>query len=200
MRRLVAALLVGLAACRSVPKAEYSGDLSGSPLPAVLPRPVFKLLTTSGDTFDFNARTRGRLTLLFFGYTHCPDVCPATMQNIAAVTGRLTSEDRRRLDVIFVTTDPDRDQPGALRDWLARFDAGFIGLTGPIEAVEAAQRASGVPVAIRAPGDRGYTVSHAAQVLVYSPDDSGHVAYPFGTRQAEWAADLPKLMERWKAR
>ena len=96
MRRLVTALMVGFGACRSVPKAEYSGDLSGSPLPAVLPRPAFKLLTTSGDTFDFSTRTRGRLTLLFFGYTHCPDVCPATMQNIAAVTGRLTSEDRRR--------------------------------------------------------------------------------------------------------
>lgn len=200
MRHLAWGIMLAVGACRSVPKAEYSGDLSGARLPAATVRPAFRLTTTAGDTFDFAGRTRGRLTLLFFGYTHCPDVCPATMQNIAAVTSRLTSEDRRRLDVVFVTTDPDRDQPDSLGAWLARFDAGFVGLTGSIEAVEAAQRAAGIAVAIRAPGSRDYTVSHAAQVLVYSPDDSGHVAYPFGTRQAEWAADLPKLMERWKAR
>ena len=200
MRWLILTMLIGLAACRSVPKAELSGLLSGAPLPRAVARPSFVLTTTSGDTFDFGFRTRGRLTLLFFGYTNCPDVCPATMQNIAAVTNRLTSLERQRLDVVFVTTDPDRDGPNQLGPWLARFDKAFIGLIGPIEAVDAAQRAAGVATAIRAAGGQDYAVAHAAQVLVYSPDDSGHVAYPFGTRQAEWAADLPKLMERWTGR
>lgn len=198
-RLLVVALISGLA-CRSMPKAELSGALSGAPLPAAVPRPGFVLTTTAGDTFDFGARTRGRLTLLFFGYTHCPDVCPATMQSIATVTNRFTSEERQRLDVVFVTTDPNRDTATELGRWLGRFDKAFIGLTGSIDAVEAAQRAAGVATAIRTNDRPGYTVSHAAQVLVYSPDDSGHVAYPFGTRQSEWAADLPKLMERWRGR
>ncbi len=200
MRRLpVVALIVSLA-CRSMPKSELSGALSGAPLPVAVARPGFVLATTTGDAFDFGARTRGRLTLLFFGYTRCPDVCPATMQSIATVTNRFTSEERQRLDVVFVTTDPGRDTPAELGRWLGRFDKAFIGLTGSIEAVEAAQRAAGVARAIRTADRSGYAVSHAAQVLIYSPDDSGHIAYPFGTRQSEWAADLPKLMERWTGR
>ena len=200
MRRLALLSLVAASGCRSVAKSELSGGLSGVALPQAVARPSFVLTTTTGDTFDFRDRTRGRLTLLFFGYTHCPDVCPATMQNIAAVTNRLTALERQQLDVVFVTTDPDRDTAAALGPWLAQFDKAFIGLTGPITAVEAAQRAAGVSVAIRPAGRSDYQVSHAAQVLVYSADDSGHVAYPFGTRQAEWAADLPKLAERWRGR
>jgi len=172
------------------------GGLHGVALPTAVPRPAFTLLTPEGRTYDFQTATRGRLTLLFFGYTSCPDVCPATMANLGAVLARTTSTERGAIDVVFVTTDPARDTPDRLRAWLGRFDRDFIGLTGTAEQVEAAQRAAGVATAVRGPG-ADYSVSHAAQVLVYSPDDSGHVAYPFGTRQSEWADDLPKLLDRW---
>lgn len=193
-------LLLGLlAGCSSRPKAELSGDLTGWALPDAVARPAFTLQAADGP-FDFVARTRGRLTLLFFGYLHCPDVCPATMQNIAAVTTRMTSRERSQVTVVFVTTDPGRDSLPLIRDWLKRFDPEFIGLTGSVAELEAAQRAAGVAPAIRDTANGNYSVSHAAQVLVYSPDDSGHVVYPFGTRQSEWAADLPKLLTRWPAR
>jgi protein SCO1/2 len=198
--RFAPPLLFLLAACAA---GESTGgtDLHGTPLPHSVARPAFTLRSVDGAPFDFRTRTGGRLTLLFFGYANCPDVCPATMGNLAAVMNRLTSLERDRIDVVFVTTDPERDRPDSLRAWLGRIDPTFVGLTGTVAEVEAAQRAAGVAVAIAdSTTGAGYQVSHAAQVLVYSPDDSSHVAYPFGTRQSDWAEDLPKLLERWQGR
>lgn len=198
---LVAAgcLLAAGTGCGRQPTPEAAGKLTGVSLPAATARPTFTLTALDGSRYAFGERTGGRLTLLFFGYTNCPDVCPATMANLGAVMGRLGGTERDKIDVVFVTTDPDRDRPEALARWLAGFDRRFIGLTGTVAALDSAQRAAGVGVAVRDSAAGNYTVSHAAQVLVYSPDDSGHVVYPFGTRQSEWAADLPKLLVRWAA-
>ncbi len=197
MIRLSLTVIAALTACQGKGGPQLAGKLSGFELPEATARPSFSLRTLAGDPFDFQARTAGRLTLLFFGYTNCPDVCPATMANVSAVTGRLTSTERSQLDVVFVTTDPDRDTPERLGPWLQQFDREIIGLTGSAAELEAAQRAAGITVAFRDKGTDNYNVFHAAQVLVYSPDDSSHVVYPAGTRQAEWAADLPKLLARW---
>ena len=196
MRYALLALALLLAGCRD-PIPEVAGDISGHPLPRPVPRPDFVLTDMNGGSYDFGSRTRGRLTLLFFGYTHCPDVCPATMENLGAVIRRMPAVERARLDVVFVTTDPERDTAARLQQWLGRFDAEVVGLTGTIADVEAAQRAARVGVAIRDTASGNYALAHAAQVLVFSPDDSSHVAYPFGTRQASWAADIPKLLQRW---
>lgn len=193
MRRLVvAALLLG---CSRV--AAPAGQLAGVLLPNAVPRPNFDLTTTDGRPFSFARATAGRLTLLFFGYTNCPDVCPATVSILAAAMKKLSSEDRGRIDLVFVTTDPERDRPDSLARWLQQFDREYIGLTGTPVELAAAQRAAGVAPAIRYTINGSYTVSHAAQVIVYSPDDSSHIAYPFGTRQQQWVADLPELLTRW---
>jgi len=186
-----------LASGCGAPRPEAAGDLSGVVLPAAIPRPDFSLTRVDGSPFDFQAQTRGRLTLVFFGYTNCPDVCPATMASLGGAVSRMVPEDRRRIDLVFVTTDPERDTPDHLARWLANFDPDIIGLTGSIEALESAQRAAGVTVAIRDTGGGSYAVAHAARVQVYSPDDSNHVIYPANTRQANWGADLPKLLARW---
>ncbi len=196
MRSALLALALLAAGCRD-PIPEIAADISGHPLPKPVPRPDFVLTDMRGGSYHFGDRTRGRLTLLFFGYTHCPDVCPATMENLGAVIGRMPTSERSRLDVVFVTTDPERDTAERLQQWLGRFESEVVGLTGTIAEVEAAQRAARVGIAIRDTASGNYAVSHAAQVLVFSPDDSSHVAYPFGTRQASWAADIPKLLERW---
>lgn len=197
MTRYALLSLVLLAASCRDPIPEIAADISGHPLPNPVPRPDFVLTDMRGGSYHFGDRTRGRLTLLFFGYTHCPDVCPATMENLGAVMSRMPAVERAKLDVVFVTTDPERDTPERLQQWLGRFEGEVVGLTGTIAEVEAAQRAARVGVAIRDTASGNYAVSHAAQVLVFSPDDSSHVAYPFGTRQASWAADIPKLLERW---
>lgn len=157
-------------------------------------KPEFVLSDTRGAPFDFQARTSGYLTLLFFGYTHCPDVCPVHMANLAAVLNRLPDEVSRRIKVVFVTTDPARDTPERLSSWLAKFDPDFVGLTGSPEALVQAQRAAGVtPARPDSAGGADYSVGHAAQVMAYTPDGLGRVVYPAGTRQVDWAHDLPIL-------
>ena len=93
---------------------------------------------------------------------------------------------------MFVTTDPARDTPEKLQTWLANFDPSFIGLRGTPEQVKAIEKSVGVaPAVAGAPDSSGsYEVGHAAQVIAFTPDDSAHVVYPFGTRQADWAHDL----------
>ncbi len=196
MKRALLLAVVG-PALGCIFRSEKLPELAGALLPNAMPRPPFVLTTTTGERFAFAEATRGRLTLLFFGYTNCPDVCPATMANLGAVLGRLTSEDRQRIAVVFVTTDPERDSPARVAKWLGGFDRDFIGLTGTVVELESAQRAAGVAPAVRDLTSGNYPVSHAAQVIVFSPDDSAHIAYPFGTRQQQWAADLPTLLRRW---
>jgi len=136
------------------------------------------------------------VTLLFFGYTHCPDVCPVHMANLAAVLREYAPSERRRIEVVFVTTDPARDTLSRLRAWLDNFDADFVGLRGDIETVNAVQNVLMLPAAMLGEPDSAgrYEVGHSAVVVAFTPDDSARVMYPFGTRQADWAADLPHLL------
>lgn|SRR5690606_5984668 len=165
--------------------------LRGTELPAPQPRPRFTLTTTDGRPFDFAAETRGRLTLLFFGYTSCPDVCPIHLATLADALDEVSAEPL----VVFVGVDPHRDTPTAVREYLDRYDTDFIGLVGTSEELEAAQRAAEVPVAVseRVEGVDDYLVGHASQILAYTADDLAHVVYPFGVRRQDWVHDLPRL-------
>lgn len=153
------------------------------------PRPSFVLTDQHGRRYDFAARTRGRPTYLFFGYTHCPDVCPTAMADVAAALRSLPVALRDPVQVVFVTTDPKRDTPAALAAWLANFDQGlgtrFVGLTGPQAELDVAQRGAGVVLA----EDGGLT--HSAQLLLYGPDDLCRVFYLAGNTVADIAHDLP---------
>ncbi len=191
---LPAVLAVGLACAGE--RTEV-GDLRGARLAPPQPKPQFTLTATSGTPFDFARETEGRVALLFFGYTHCPDVCPVHMANLAAVLRKVPPDVAGRVRVVFVTTDPDRDSLPRLREWLDRFDPRFTGLRGDMEEVNALLRSIGLAAAVpqRSGDDPGdYLVGHAAQVIAYTADDLAHVVYPFGTRQADWAHDLPRLV------
>ncbi|HEV7705346.1 MAG TPA: SCO family protein [Gemmatimonadaceae bacterium] len=168
----------------------------GTALAHAVPRPSFTLTDTHGQPFDFRAKTDDTVTLLFFGYLNCPDVCPVHMTNIAAVMRNLPYDVTGKMRVVFITTDPARDTPEKLGTWLANFDPSFIGLRGTPEQVKAIQKSVDVPAAaLGAPDSSGaYDVGHAAQVLAFTRDDSAHVVYPFGTRQMDWAHDLPLLV------
>src|SRR5215467_1267581 len=104
----------------------YRGGLVTPPLP----KPKFTLTDTSGAPFDLWSETQSYVTLLFFGYTHCPDDCPLHMANIASSLQQLPAEIGEQVKVVFVTTDPARDSAAVLRAWLDNFDARFVGLTG----------------------------------------------------------------------
>jgi protein SCO1/2 len=174
------------------------GELRGVVLGEALPKTDFTLTTTSGAPFDFRRETSGYVTLLFFGYTYCPDICPVHMANIAAVLRKVPPQTANRVRVVMVTVDPERDTPERLRSWLDNFDPTFVGLTGSLDAVNSIQRSLNLPAAVKQGEGPDYLMGHAAYVLAFTADDSAHVIYPSGTRQSDWANDLPRLVdEAW---
>ena len=179
-------------------EANYRGGLVTPPLP----KPRFVLTDTSGIPFDFWQRTQGSVTLLFFGYTYCPDQCPMHMAALGGALKRMPAAVADQVRLVFVTTDPARDTPPVLRRWLDFFDHRFIGLTGTEAAIEQVQRAAGVPVASKTGLGKGnYGVAHANFVIAYSKDNLAHVIYPGGVSREDWVHDLPLLIrETWAAR
>jgi protein SCO1/2 len=185
----------------ALPQAGVAAVYHGGLVTPPLPKPKFTLTDTSGAPFDFWSETQRYITLLFFGYTHCPDECPLHMANIASSLQQLSPEVREQVKVVFVTTDPDRDRAPILRAWLDNFDRGFIGLTGSEAAIAAAQRAAHIPPAGKtAHADHNYGVNHASFVLAYTKDNLAHVIYPGGVTAEDWAQDLPSLVkEIWSS-
>jgi protein SCO1/2 len=175
------------------------GAYRGRVLPVPIDKFDFTLTDAHGEPFNFVEDTEGTVTLVFFGYTYCPDVCPIHMANIAAVLRDFSFDLKQQFRVIFISTDPERDTPARIREWLGNFDPSFVGLRGPVEKVNEIAVAMGVPPAQRFEVEDGdYQVGHSASVIAFTRDNKAHVMYPFGTRQADWAHDLPKLArETW---
>lgn len=201
MRRLLPLVLV-LAACkggRTPAPDPATNPYKGFELMQAVGKPDFTLTDLDGKPFRFREQTDGYVTLLFFGYTNCPDVCPLHMANIGAVLAQQPPEIANRVKVVFVTTDPERDSIPVLKAWLGHFNASFIGLTGTHAEVVAAQEAARLLPAdkdtVNKLANGGYSVGHAAQVLAYTADDSLRVVYPFGIRQEDWAYDIPRLAQ-----
>ena len=180
-------------------KEDYRGGLVSPPLP----KPRFTLTDTSGAPYGLAANTQGYVTLLFFGYTNCPYMCPLQMHMISDAFKKLPPALADQFRVVFVTTDPERDSPQVLRAYLDRFDKRFIGLTGSQQAIDAAQMAANIPVAKKSAvrSDGAYEVGHASFVLAYTKDNLAHVIYPIGMKEEDWVHDLPYLAkETWASR
>jgi protein SCO1/2 len=188
-------ILASLAPAQQGKNDSYRGGLVEPPLP----KPAFVLTDTSGAPFDFRSRTQGSVTLLFFGYTYCPDQCPMHMANIGVALKKLPPGVDSQVKLVFVTTDPARDTPLQLRRWLDNFNKHFVGLTGTEAALDAVQRAAGVPPAQKAEARNGnYSVAHANFVVAYTKDNLAHVIYPGGVSKDDWIHDLPLLIrETW---
>jgi protein SCO1/2 len=196
----VVAVLGLLGACRGddAGGAPVATEFQGQVPEHNMTRPDFVLTDTEGKSFDFDRETEGKVTLLYFGYTHCPDVCPSHMADIAAALDR-SPDLKDDVEVVFVTVDPDRDDSERLALWLGLFSEDFVGLTGTREEIdEATKSALGnlwFPIKTAAYGDSGeYSVSHAAMVLAYGKDDVVRVMWPFGTPKADYENDLRILV------
>ncbi len=198
---LVCTAVGGLTGCAPGRADRAPEDLRGYVLGEPLRKPDFTLTATDGTPYDFRKATHGFVTLVFFGYTNCPDVCPVHLSNLGAVLPELDPQVSERIKVVFVTTDPRRDTPAVLRSWLDHFSPQFIGLTGGSSAIAAVQGALKLAPSVierAAPSDTGYAVGHSALVVAFTADNQAHVVYPYGTRQEDWAHDLPALVrESW---
>jgi len=155
--------------------------------------PSVELTDTRGRPFDL--ADQDRRTLVFFGYTNCPDICQVVMSTIASATTRLSEEQRDALQVAFVTTDPARDTPTALRTYLDRFDPGFVGVTGSIDSIAALAAPMDIMVKKgRKLPDGGYEVDHTANVVAVHGAE-GDLVWTAGTSPSDMAADLEKILE-----
>jgi protein SCO1/2 len=121
------------------------------------------------------------------------------MANLGAALKRLPPEIAGQVKLVFVTTDAKRDTGVELRRWLDNFDRRFVGLTGTLAALDAAQKAARVPLAQETdPRNGTYSVTHANFVVAYTKDNLSHVLYPGGVSEADWIHDLPLLVnETW---
>lgn len=190
----VVVLAIGLfAATRGGSEEPWAGRI----LPETQEKPDLVLTGTDGAPFDLQQQTDGRWTVLFFGYTSCPDVCPINLGTLDTALETLGPSVRDQLDVVFVSVDPAVDTPEVIRAYLDKFDSRFIGLTGTPEQLVAAQEAAKVPPAeagtAESTGSSG-TIGHATQMIVYDPSGVARIVYPFGTRQSDWTRDLPRLL------
>lgn len=192
----ILAALILAAACGRPREARLPEG--GAQLGKPILKPDFVLTDQDNKPFDFRKETEGYVTLLFFGYTHCPDVCPVHMSNIASTLQRMSSEDQHKFKVVFVTTDPARDDAARLKAWLGALDPAFIGLRGPIDTVNAITANLGFGTAfVEDTTKKDYTVGHLGVVFAFTRDDFAHTIYPFGVRQSDWAQDLPRLIDAY---
>ncbi|MER5727591.1 SCO family protein [Streptomyces sp. NPDC002138] len=202
---LVAATALALTACgsdtgKSKSLAEVNAPAKSKP-GTVLDRPFDKpdlvLTDTNGKPWSLREQTKGRPTLIYFGYTNCPDVCPLTMSNIAVAKKALPQADQDNLRVVFVTTDPDRDTPESLGKWLKAQDPAFIGLTGDFATIQAGARSLGIGIEAATKEADGSVVSmHGAQVIAFSPKtDEGYVLYGESATAEDYTKDLPKIIK-----
>ena len=152
----------------------------------------FKLIDQNGNTIT-DADIKGRPFLVFFGYTHCPDVCPTTLFDVSEVL-RALGKDADRAGALFITVDPERDTPAVIKDYLSSFDPHLRGATGDRAAIDVAEKAYRV-YAKKVPGEKGdYVMDHTA--LVYLMDKQGRFVAPFSLkrRPEDAAADLRRYL------
>lgn len=163
-------------------------------LPMPRPLPDFALLDHQGQPFtrdDF----RGRWQIVFFGFTTCPDICPATLQQLAIARDRVMAGGGRFPQIVLVSVDPERDSPGALERYVANFGDDVIGVTGEIAELEKLTRPLGIYFARSGEADSNYNVDHSAFVLLI--DSAAEWRALFGPPHdvASFVHDVPLLMD-----
>ena len=176
---------------------EAGSDKAATILDQPFEKPDLVLTDTQGKPYDFRAETKGRPTLIYFGYTNCPDVCPLTMSNIAVAKKQLSKADQDKLRIVFVTTDPKRDTPAELGKWLKGIDPQVVGLTGDFATIQAGARTLGISIEPTSKDKNGKTISmHGTQVIAFSPKtDGGYVLYGEDATVDDYIKDLPKIIK-----
>jgi protein SCO1 len=157
--------------------------------------PALALIDHEGRPFGAS-RLRGHWTLLFFGFTNCPDVCPTTLAMLAAARESLADLPKsERPEVVLVTVDPARDTPAVLARYVTHFDPTFTGVTGEASAIELLTRELGVAVMIAAPSaDGSYAVDHTAAIFLIDPDAAWIALFGAPHSAATIAADYRALI------
>ena len=189
MRRLFVLLLLitVLAGCSA--DAEWrTKDISG-----LMPALAFTLTSERGETVTAKDYP-GKVNLLFFGYTSCPDICPATLGRLRAALDQLDASEREQVQVLFVSVDPKRDDPARLREYTDAFGPDFVGLTGTAEQLEALTKRYRTTYSLGEPDKQGdYLVSHSSAVFAFDRQGEVQLLMRDADGTEAIAADIARL-------
>lgn len=205
MKRWLVGVLAGLAAvvlaACSGPAANVSPigstaakQYGGAELTEPYTMPDATFTSSAGGAFHLRTGTDKPVLVVFFGYTYCPDICKATMSDLASAMNRVSPETRAKVQVLLITVDPDRDTPEVLKSYLERFDPTFIGLTAPLKETEQVARPLGVVIeGTTKTADGGYEVTHSTQVIAFDAERKGRLVWTQGTSIGTYKDDLEKF-------
>lgn len=182
-------ILAALAGC-----GDGDAEWNGRDIRGVMPDLEYTLTGETGDTVHAGEYA-GNVRPVFFGFTHCPDVCPATLGRLAAAISDLPEKQRDRVRVLFVSVDPKRDTPERLAEYTDRFGPRFVGLTGSRERLTELTKRYHVTYDYGEPdADGSYPVFHSSHVFVFGPEGEVRLLFNQSLSVAEIAADLERLL------
>ena len=188
---LAVVALVTLLTILFAKSASFRGTAYNEPYP---PAPQIELIKSSGETFRLSDQ-KGKIILLFFGYTSCPDVCPTTLAELKLVTDDL-GDKTKLVQVVFVSVDPKRDTPEKIQEYVDHFNKGFVGLSGSIDELEAVWKDYGVfREEVQSDSAFGYIVNHTARVYLIDMDGNLRLSYGFQTPVEDILNDLELLLK-----
>lgn len=166
--------------------------LAATVLPESRPLPPFSLVDQDGRPFT-NSSLTGRQSVVFFGFTNCPDICPATLQQLAIARQRLASTGTAEPDIILVSVDPERDTPEILARYVGRFGAGIRGVTGSVAEISEFTGSLGIFFAKSGDSENDYSVDHSTAVLVIDKDGQWQAVFSAPHSIDNFVHDLPLL-------
>lgn len=178
-----------LATNASAPASEFrTSDITGQGYGDVMP-----ILVDQYGRARSREDFKGRTTVLLFGFTHCPDLCPTALSNLARVLDQL-GKNRDRVQIAFITVDPGRDTPEVLRDYLSGFGPNFVGLTGGADAIRKAAKSFKVFFRKIPLPDGDYTMDHSAVIYVLDPQTRVRLMFTTNRRVEDVAHDILELL------
>ena len=193
MRKLtyvITLFLLALFSCQK--KQEFYGHLFDQPAYN------FELTDHNGNRVRLTDYTKsGKIVLLFFGYTHCPDVCPMALETMAKVMKNLSQQEAQRVQVLFISVDPERDTPEVLKSYVPYFHPTFIGLRGTEEEIrKTAQEYKAYYRKVEGQSSSGYLVDHTATIYLITPDNKIKILYtPSKQEPDKMAEDIKSLLK-----
>jgi protein SCO1/2 len=189
----IAGLLIGLAAILILSQALRPHSFSGSLIQS--PQPAYDFTLTSADGPVSLSSLNGKVVLIFFGYTHCPDVCPTTLQEMSSVLD-LMGNQADRVQPVFVSVDPDRDSPERLKAYLNNLDGRILGITGEQAVIDQIVTKYGVFYQKRVISESGdYLIDHTATSFLVDPQGFLRVVYPYATPAKGIAEDVRYILK-----
>jgi protein SCO1/2 len=202
---VLALLLLWSAGCTAATKPDVvvrknpdpAGFRGGASLPQPYTMPDTTLTDTAGHDYNLSTSPSKPVTLLFFGYTHCPDVCIGVLSDVATALTRMPAASRDQIQMIYVTTDPARDKPQVIGSYLKRFDPTFLGLTGELATIKSVANRVGVDIEgkNKLPSG-GYEVGHTAQLIGFDKQHRGVVRWTPSTPIGDLTADFELLVAK----